>query len=136
LTFEKQAKVVEQQGKLQQIAVQHQADMELEDKKLLTQLAVAEVATKYQNEADRESDRRALISQFHEQAHEQGMAAQQTQQQAALAEQSAGHQQDLQAQQAASTSQQSAQDAQQQHKLSQPNEKPHVIPGCCSISQA
>jgi hypothetical protein len=114
LTFEKQAKVVEQQGKLQQIAVQHQADMELEDKKLLTQLAVAEVATKYQNEADRESDRRALISQFHEQAHEQGMAAQQTQQQAALAEQSAGHQQDLQAQQAASTSQQSAQDAQQQ----------------------
>jgi hypothetical protein len=80
LTFEKQAKVVEQQGKLQQIAVQHQADMELEHKKLLTQLAVAEVATKYQNEADRESDRRALISQFHEQAHEQGMAAQQTQQ--------------------------------------------------------
>jgi hypothetical protein len=130
LQFEKQAKIVEQQGKMQQIAAQAQVDMALEDKKLLTQITLAEINTKAQIVSDRESDRAALEAQFHDQAHDAGLAAQEqahnramaaqgAQQQAALAEQSAGHQQDLQAQQAASQSQQSAQEAAQEAAQSQ-----------------
>jgi hypothetical protein len=104
LQFEKQAKAAEHQGKLQQIQLQHQADMALEDKKLLAQITVAEISTKAQNAADRESDRRELVSQFHDQAHDtalaaqqhahsQQMAAQQAQQQSAQSEQEAAQQQ-------------------------------------------
>lgn len=103
LTMEKQAKVVEHQGKLVQIEAQAKADMALEDKKLLTAITVAEINTKAQNAADRESDRRALEMQFHDQAHEVAMQA-------------TGAQQDQQAaaQQGQMQSQQSAQDSQQQ----------------------
>jgi hypothetical protein len=48
LQFEKQAKVVEHQGKLQEIAAKAQVDMALEDKKLLTQVTLAEINTKAQ----------------------------------------------------------------------------------------
>jgi hypothetical protein len=65
LTAEKQAKVVEQQGKLAQIAAQSAADMALEDKKLLAQITVAEINTKAQIVSDREDDRNALESQMH-----------------------------------------------------------------------
>jgi hypothetical protein len=96
--MERDAKVLEHHGKLQQIAAQSQADMALEDKKLLAQITIAEISTKAQNAADR----RALEAQFHDQAHESAMAAQ-----GAVQGQVAAQQQ----QQA--TSQQSAQDAQQ-----------------------
>lgn len=100
LTFDKQAKVVEQQGKLQQIAAQSIADMALEDKKLLTQITIAEINTKAQNEADREGDRRDLIAQLHGQAHDVAMQAQGAQQQAQVVDQQAANQADLQSQQA------------------------------------
>lgn len=102
LTMEKQAKVLEHQGKLQQIAAQSKADMDLEDKKLLTAITVAEINTKAQNAADREADRRALEAQFHDQAHEVAMSAM-----------GAGQDQQMAQQQAQNQSQQSAQDAAQ-----------------------
>ncbi|MGH7593435.1 MAG: portal protein [Gemmatimonadales bacterium] len=72
LTMEKQAKTVEVQGKLQQIQLQHQADMALEDKKLLTQITVAEIQTKAQIVTEREQALAKLESQFHDQAHDMG----------------------------------------------------------------
>lgn len=102
LQFEKKAKVVEHQGKLQQIQLEHQSAMALEDKKLLTAITVAEINTKAQNAADREADRRALEAQFHDQAHDVAMQAQGAQQA-----------QQAQAQAAANQSQQSAQDSAQ-----------------------
>lgn len=105
LQFEKQSKMVEQQGKLKQIQVQAQADMALEDKKLLTAITVADINTKAQMASDRESDRRELIAQFHDQAHDVAMQAQGAQQA-----------QQAQAQAAATQSQQSAQDAGQQQE--------------------
>ena len=103
LTMEKQAKHLEHMGKMEEIQAKAQADMALEDKKLLTAITVAEINTKAQNAADREADRRALEAQFHDQAHE--VALQALQQQAA---------QQMQQQQAAAQSQQSSQDAAQQ----------------------
>jgi hypothetical protein len=105
LTMEKQAKHLEHMGKMEEIAAKAQADMALEDKKLLTAITVAEINTKAQNAADREADRRALEAQFHDQAHDVAMQAQQ--QQAA---------QQMQQQQAAAQSQQSSQDAAQQQE--------------------
>lgn len=103
LAQEKQGKMWETQGKLQQIAAQSQADMALEDKKLLAQITIAEINTKAQNEADREADRRALEAQFHDQAHDVALQAQGAQQQ-----------QEAQQQDAENQSAQSAQEAQQQ----------------------
>jgi hypothetical protein len=102
-TMERQAKHLEHLGKMQEIQAKAQADMALEDKKLLTAITVAEINTKAQNAADREADRRALEAQFHDQAHDVAMQAQQ--QQAA---------QQMQQQQAAAQSQQSSQEAAQQ----------------------
>ena len=121
LQAEKQGKVVEQQGKLAQIAAQSQADMALEDKKLLTQITVAEINTKAQNAADREADRRDLLADMHGSAHELAMQAEQHQQAQQMAEQQAQQQQALTAQQGQQQSQQSAQDAQQQ-QAAQPQE--------------
>ena len=103
LEFEKQAKVVEQQGKLQQIQAQAEADMALEDKKLFAQVTIAEITAKAQIVSDRESDRSELLSQLHGQAHESAMAAQQ-----------AAHAQDAQQQQLEAQSQQAAPEAQEQ----------------------
>jgi len=91
LEFEKQAKIVEQQGKLQQIQAQAQADMALEDKKLLTQITIAEINTKAQIVSDRESDRNELVSQFHDQAHELAMGAQKHAQAKELTAQQTAH---------------------------------------------
>lgn len=115
LTMERQAKVLEHQGKLQQIAAQSQADMALEDKKLLTAVTVAEINTKAQNAADRESDRRALEMQFHTQAHEVAMQAQGAQQ----AQQAAQQDQQAQSQQSAQDAAQGQQAQQQQSQVSQ-----------------
>jgi hypothetical protein len=109
---------------MQQIAAQSQADMALEDKKLQTQIAVAEIETKAQILSEREAALRDLEAQFHDQAHDLAMShvgAQQAQQATA---QQAGHQQDLQSQQADAQSQQSAQDAQQQAQVSQQSAGP------------
>ncbi len=107
-TLEREAKVLEHHGKMAEIQAKSQADMDLEDKKLLTAITVAEINTKAQNEADREADRRKLEMQFHDQAHDVAMAAQ-------------GHQQaqEMQAQQADTQSQQSAQDAAQSQQEQQ-----------------
>lgn len=106
--FQEKAKIAEHHGRMQEIAAKAQADMELEDKKLLTQITMAEINTKAQNTADREADRRELEAQFHDQAHSVAMAAQ-------------GHQQaqDMAAQQADTQSQQSAQDAAQSQQAQQ-----------------
>lgn len=103
LAQEKQGKMWETQGKLQQIAAQSQADMALEDKKLLAQITIAEINTKAQNAADREADRRELEAQFHDQAHDVALQVQGAQQAQQAQEQAAQNQ-----------SAQSAQDASQQ----------------------
>jgi hypothetical protein len=55
LQFEKAAKVAEHQGKMQQIALQHQADMALEQQKLEAQITVAEISTKAQSQTERDA---------------------------------------------------------------------------------
>jgi hypothetical protein len=113
LTFEKQAKVVEMQGRMQEIAAKSQADMALEDKKLLTQITVAEISTKAQILSEREAAIRELEAQFHEQAHDVAMQAQ-----------GAQHAQAAQAQQADAQSQQSAQEAEQSQQAQQQQPEP------------
>ena len=108
LTMEREAKHVEHMGKMQEIQAKAQADLALEDKKLLTQITVAEINTKAQIVADREADRRELEAQFHTQAHEVALQAMQGQQAQQMA-----------AQQGVQQSQQSAQDAAQQAQVQQ-----------------
>jgi hypothetical protein len=119
LQQEKMGKVWESQGKLQQIAAQHASDMVLEDKKLLTQITVAEIQTKAQNAADREADRRALEAQFHDQAHGASMAAAGAQQAQQSQQMDQAHQAGMQADQQAGQSAQSAQDAAQSQAAQQ-----------------
>jgi hypothetical protein len=119
LTAEKQGKVVEQQGKLQQIAVQSQADMALEDKKLLTQLAIAEINTKAQDSQQRNETYNELQAQFHDQAHDVALQAHDQAHQQEMQQAQAQAQQQAQAQGAAQQSQQSAQEAGQQSAQSQ-----------------
>jgi hypothetical protein len=113
LNFEKQAKVTESQGKMQQIQLQHQADMALEDKKLQTQIAVAEIQTKAQIVTEREQMLGKLESQFHDQAHDMGKQKDAHAHQVAMAVVQAHQQAAAADQQAANTSAQSAQDAAQ-----------------------
>jgi hypothetical protein len=79
-TMERDAKVLEHKGKMEEIQAKSQADMALEDKKLLAAVTIAEINTKAQNAADREADRRALEAQFHDQAHDVALQAQSAQQ--------------------------------------------------------
>jgi hypothetical protein len=124
LNFEKQAKQWEVQGKLQQINLQHSADMQLEDKKLAVQVAVAEVNTKAQNEQERQlfiqdiakevlKQHGTSLAQGHSQAHEHAMQKDEQgharQMQVDKAVQSAN----LADQQAQNANSQSEQDAQQ-----------------------
>jgi hypothetical protein len=113
LTMERDAKVLEHHGKMAEIAAKSQADMALEDKKLLTQITVAEINTKAQNVADREADRRALEAQWHQQAHDVASQAMDQQHAQQMQQQQAASQQDLAAQQGQQQSAQSAQDAEQ-----------------------
>ena len=114
LQFERQAKVVEHQGRMEEIAAKAQADMALEDKKLLTSITIAEINTKAQNEADREADRRELEAQFHDQAHDVAMQAQSAQQAQQMAVQQAQQQSQQSAQDAAQSQAQQEAQAQQQ----------------------
>jgi len=113
LQFERQAKVAEHQGKMQQIQLQAQADMALEDKKLQAQLAVAEINTKAQRLDERLAFVEEFAKQMHSQAHDVAMAAQQHSQAQQLTAQQAAHQSDATDQQAQNQSAQSAQDAAQ-----------------------
>ena len=114
LQQEKQSKMWEHLGKMKEIEAKFTADMSLEDKKLQTQLAVAEVETKAQNQSERIAAVEELVRQLHSQAHESAMAAQQAAHGQAAQEQQGQQQQDLAAQQGEQQSAQSAQDAQQQ----------------------
>jgi hypothetical protein len=100
LTMERQAKVLEHQGKMQQIAAQSEADMALERLKLENSLTIAEVSTKAQDERERKSFVEEMESQFHtqahdvamqahQQAHQQNMQQAQAEQQSAMADQQA-----------------------------------------------
>jgi hypothetical protein len=124
LTFEKQAKMWDGQNRMQQIQVQSQADLLLEDKKLQTQIAVAEIQTKAQIVTEREQMLGRLEELFHknihatgtqgrEHAHEHAMATQEHIHSRVEAQQAAETQSALAAQSAAHASQQSAQDAAQ-----------------------
>jgi len=68
LKLEKQGKVVEMQGRMAQA-----------DKDNETKVLIAEIETKAQNLQERMSAWEDMMSQFHEQAHEQAMQVQQTQ---------------------------------------------------------
>ena len=100
LQFEKAAKVVEQQGKVQQIQLQHQSDVELEKLKLENSLTVAEVNTKAQNVSERLAFVEDMMKQFHNQAHDVAMQAHQQQHDAAMGQQQAQNQAALSDQQA------------------------------------
>jgi hypothetical protein len=108
LQYEKQAKVVESQAKLQQIAAQSQADMALEKMKLENALTIAEVNTKQQDEQERRQTFADMQSQFHDQAHD-----------LAMQKDAQAHQQELVQQNADVNSQQSAQDAAQSQEAQQ-----------------
>ena len=101
LQFEKQAKIVETQGK-----------MSLLDKELTVKMAVAEIETKAQDESERRAFIQEVVTQTMAQAHEaamqavdqshqQGMAQQQQAAQAQQAQQQDAEQPDQSAQQAA-----------------------------------
>jgi hypothetical protein len=98
---------------MQQIAAQHQSDMELERLKLENQLAIAEIETNNQNIQERLAAVEDMFKQFHVQSHELGLQKDQQAHERAITAQQAAHQQDAQAQQADAQSQQSAQDAAQ-----------------------
>lgn len=122
MAFEKQAKIVDNQHKLAAEELKGQNQKDVEQMKEENKLAIAEVSTKAQNLSERMEFVEDMAKQFHAQAHERGMqaeehsqaqdlaaqqaiqqsalSAQQGGQQAALADQSAGHAQDLAAQQA------------------------------------
>jgi hypothetical protein len=112
-TLEREAKVLEHHGKMAEIQAKSQADMALEDKKLLTAVTVAEINTKAQNAADREADRRALEAQFHKQAASAAEQAVDNAHQMAMGQQNA-------AQQSMQSSQDSMQSQQQQQADLQP----------------
>jgi hypothetical protein len=103
LNMERDAKHLEHQGKMEEIQAKSQADMALEDKKLLTQITVAEINTKAQILSEREAALNDLEAQLHDQAHDLGMQ-----------KDAQAHQQHLAQQQAQNQSAQSAQDAGQQ----------------------
>ncbi len=113
LQFEKQAKIVEHQGKVQQIQLQGQTDMALEKMKLENQLAIADAQTKAQVPLQRNELFADMMKFFHGQAHDVGMAAQEHQQALQQGQQQAANQSAMADQAAGNQSAQSAQDAQQ-----------------------
>ena len=117
--LERQAKVLEHQGKMDELRLKFQNDMALEDKKLETQLAVANINTKAQSEQERTTLVADLWKQFHDQAHDIASQAAQQAHERAMAQQQ--HQQTLEQgqQQADNTSLQSAQDAEQSAQQSE-----------------
>lgn len=117
LAFEKQAKIVDNQHKMATEELKTATQKAIAELKIEADLAIAEVETKSQSLSERLEFVEDLAKQFHAQAHERGMQAeehaqqqtlgaqqasqqsaqslQEGGQQAALADQSAGHAQDL-----------------------------------------
>ncbi len=93
LTFEKQAKVVELDKK-------HQNDMDLERLKIEGEITKSEITTKYQAMNERIAFVEDMVKQFHDNAHELGMAAHAQVHTQDNAEQSQQHTQDNMQQQA------------------------------------
>jgi hypothetical protein len=110
LEFEKAAKIVDNNAKLEL----HRLDVEAD-------IAKAEITTKAQSSQEREAFVRDVAMQVMSMSHERAMAAQQ-----------AGHQQDLQQQQAETQSQQSAQDAAQSQEVSASCRSPVIPPDATS----
>lgn len=113
LAMEKMGKITEHQGKMQQIQAESVAAMSLEKMKLENALAIAEVSTKAQNISERMAAVEDMMKQFHAQAHESAMAAQQAAHDQAAAQLQAQNQSAQSAQDAAQGSAQSAQEAAQ-----------------------
>lgn len=86
LQQEKAGKIIEHKGKMDQITLQSSADMFLEKMKLENQLAIAEVETKAQNVNERITAVEDMMKQFHEQAHDLGMQANEQAHEAAQAQ--------------------------------------------------
>lgn len=99
LQHEKMAKIVEHQGRMEEIAAKAQADMDLEDKKLATSIAVAEINTKAQILGEREAALRDLEAQLHSQAHDLALQQQQHANAQDMAAQQFHQQQEMHAQQ-------------------------------------
>jgi hypothetical protein len=121
LLLERQGKVIEMQGKAHLAMLDHVAAMQEADKDRETKIAVAEIGTKAQIASERSEAVDDMFSQFHGQAHEAALSAQEHAQQQQLAQQQAAAQQ---AQQAQAGQQQSAQSAQEfeQQQAAQPAE--------------
>lgn len=113
LTMEKQSKAWETQGKLQQITAQHQADIDLEDKKMAVQITVAEIQTKAQDTAQRLEFVESMVKELHLSAHDVAKQAHQQAHEHAMSAQEAEQNRQAMEQQAANASVQSAQDAAQ-----------------------
>lgn len=113
LTLERDAKTLEHQGKMQEIQAKYAGEMALEDKKLATQIAVAEINTKAQNAQQRNELFADLMTQFHDQAHDIAVQAAQQAHEKAMAQINAQNQSNLAQQSADNASAQSAQDAAQ-----------------------
>lgn len=109
LMLEKQGKVIEMQAKKDMKMMEHAVDMTEADKDRETKLAVAEISTKAQVQAEREGMVYDLETQFHDQAHDVAMSAVQHDQAIQQAQQ-----------QAVVQSQQSSQEAQQQQSAQPP----------------
>ena len=112
LIQEKQAKVIEHQFKLQEVREKNATDLSTEKMRLENQLAIAEISTKAQMLGERMQAVEDMMKQFHDQAHDVAMQAQQQ-----------GHEQDMAAQQQAAAQQaqaEAAQDAQAQQQSAQP----------------
>jgi hypothetical protein len=105
---------------MQQIAAQSQADLTLENRKMETQITVAEIEAKSQIAQERAQFVEDLWKQFHKQAHESGMAAQEHGHDLHMADQQAQHARQAAEQQAAITTQQSAMDAQNAAQQTEP----------------
>jgi hypothetical protein len=76
LQMEKMGKVAETQGKIELQHIKQIAEMAEGDKDRETKIAVAEIATKAQILSERMAAVEDMMSQFHAQAHERGMQAQ------------------------------------------------------------
>lgn len=107
--MEKQAKVLEHQGKMQQIAAQSQADMALENRKMEVQMAVAEIQTKSQIVQQREQFVEDMWKQFHGDAHEAAKQSKEHAHERGMAGLEHAHAQDSMIQQAAMQPQQDEQ---------------------------
>lgn len=116
LQFEKTAKIVEHQGRMQEIQAKLQADMTMEEKRIQGQITVAEISTKAQILSEREAAVNELEAQLHDQAHDVAMAAQQHQQAQQMADQQAQNQSQLTAQQGSQQQGLAAQQAEQQQQ--------------------